>query len=73
VNAAQSYDAVLTAKPEQIFQKLAQAHSDLTKALNNDEVSWDRAFASLESVKSDAKKLEGIVSALLAAARTEER
>ncbi|MFM9845024.1 MAG: hypothetical protein ACKVOI_18840 [Dongiaceae bacterium] len=72
LQAARAYDTVLTADPEAVFAGLAKAHSDLTKALNDDEISWDKAIASLEAVKTQAQRLEGIVMGLLAAANAEE-
>lgn len=68
LQAAQTYDLALTAAPEGIFRQLSQSHSDLTKALNDDGVTWDRVFAGLESLEADAERLEGIVNALIAAA-----
>jgi hypothetical protein len=72
LQAARAYDTVLTADPATVFVELTKAHSDLTKALNDEEVSWDKAFASLEAVKTHAQRLEGIVMSLLAAANAEE-
>jgi hypothetical protein len=71
LQAAQAYDVALTASPESIFRQLSQSHSDLTRALNDDDVTWDRVFAGLESLKADADRLAGIVTALLAAAANE--
>ena len=72
LQAARAYDTVLTADPATVFVELTKAHSDLTKALNDDEISWDKAFASLEAVKTHAQRLEGIIMGLLAAANAEE-
>jgi len=71
LQAAKTYDAILTAKPELIFHEFRLAHANLTKALNNDKVTWDQAFASLAVLKTDADQLSNIVSDLLAAAEKE--
>src|SRR5882724_372069 len=68
---AKTYDAILTAKPELIFHEFRLAHANLTKALNNDKVTWDQAFASLTVLKTDADQLSNIVSDLLTAAEKE--
>jgi len=71
LQAAKTYDAILTAKPELIFHEFRLAHANLTKALNNDKVTWDQAFASLAVLKTDADQLSNIVSDLLTAAEKE--
>jgi hypothetical protein len=72
LQAAQTYDAVLTAAPESIFPRFRAAHADLTKALNTEEITWDQAFAALESLQADADRLGKIVEDLLAAAEKAE-
>ena len=73
LQAAQTYDALLTAAPETIFPRFRTAHADLTKALNDDEITWDRAFAALEAFQADADRLGKIVEDLLAAAEKAEK
>jgi hypothetical protein len=69
VQAAQSYDAVLTAAPDTIFSRLSQSHSDLTKALNDRSVTWDKVFKDLSALQTDVNRFSDIIAGLLAASK----
>jgi hypothetical protein len=69
IEAAQAMDSVLTAAPDKVFRNLAAAHHELTKALNSKEMNLQSAFEQMNALKSEADKLEKIVSAFVAATK----
>ncbi len=63
-NAAQAYDASLQLNASQIFSDLAEAHDNLTKAINEPEISLDEFAAILQRVVEGASKLNDISKSL---------
>jgi hypothetical protein len=63
-NAAQAYDSALNTSPKEMFASLAEAHTKLTKALNNPEVTFDELWPILQKIVEDANKLADIVQAI---------
>jgi hypothetical protein len=72
LTAAADYDAVLTAKPDKVFQSLADAHHELTEALKSDDLNLTAVFAKMETLKSQAEELQKIVTAFIAAGKKKE-
>ena len=64
IGAAAAYDAVLRAKPQDVFQRLAEAHGALTAALNDDGLTLENAVARIQVFADEAKSLARILKDL---------
>jgi hypothetical protein len=66
VDAAETYDDFLQARPGDVFLAMGDAHAALTKALNNPELTWPQVFAKIKVFAAKAQELAKIAKDLAA-------
>lgn len=66
VQIAAKYDALLTANPPQVFQRLGDAHDALADALQGGEVTLSAAIGKIEAFAAEAQNLAKILQDLRA-------
>jgi hypothetical protein len=69
--AADAYELALSTDPKKLFADLRSSHAELTKALNNPDVTFETLWKRLQSVADEASKVAALVSALQKAAKSD--
>jgi hypothetical protein len=64
VDSAKTYDAFLRSQSGETFQKMGEAHSALTQALNNTRFSWSEVIARAQAFAAEAERLAKVVQGL---------
>lgn len=67
IESANAYDRLLAARPPQLFQRLAAAHSALVDRVQGEDVSLVVVIARIRAFKDDAQTLAALLRALPAA------
>lgn len=70
IASASSFDQALRLSPQDIFQRLGQAHTELSAALRDESVSLAAVFQSIDRLSADAETLKKIAEAFQKAAAT---